>query len=186
VTRRNDSQTSLERTVSFMLLAIGSALPFIIAWVLIASTNDENPLDNIPDYEAPQEETLTIPFDRDTPVRTTFRYRGNVRLLIEGTGQAAGTAYTDAFYAYANADGTPLETPQLADSGLVINGTAALAALELADKPLPYNADHFYTAVYDVGFELHTITFQVADATPEDNTGAYTITVIDIDDPWDR
>ncbi len=186
MTRQNDSQNPLERAVSFLLLSIGSALPFLIAWFLIASTNDENPLDKIPDYEAPQEETLTVPFNRETPLRTQFRYRGAVRLVIEGTGQTAGSAYNDAFYVYTGADGTPLETPQLAASGLMINGKAALAALDLEDEPLPYNADHFYTAVYDVGFELHTITFQINDATPADNTGTYAITVIDIEDSWDQ
>lgn len=186
MTRHNDSRTPLERIVSFILLAIGSALPFLIAWFLIASTNDENPLDNIPDYEAPQEETLTLPLDRASSVRTVYRYRGKVRVVIEGSGQLGGSAYHDLFYVYTDAAGDPLAVPQLADSAVTINGEPALIALDLEDDPLPYNDDHFYTAIYDGGFDLYRLAFKITGSTTEDNTGAFTITVIDIDDPWDR
>lgn len=186
MTRKDNTRSPLERTVSIMLLAIGSALPFLIAWFLIASTNDDNPLDNITDFESSQEETLTVPFNAGAAVRTDLRYRGKVRLIIEGTGQAAGTAYSDGFYLYTDADGTPLKTPLLGEFTLEIDGQDATTAMGLADEPLPYRDDHFYTAVYDVGFDLNHIAFRVADPTPDDNTGAYTITVIDIDDLWDH
>ncbi|MBI5961642.1 MAG: hypothetical protein HY866_23085, partial [Chloroflexi bacterium] len=52
--------------------------------------------------DQPVQETVIVPFDEVNPTLTRNEYRGQVRLFIEGTGQAAGTAYSDAFYLYTD------------------------------------------------------------------------------------
>jgi hypothetical protein len=78
------SQDALHHTLMTLLLVLGSAAPVAIAFFLVASTNDENPLDKIPDYETLPSETLAVPFDRSEPTYTEFEYWDKVRLVIEG------------------------------------------------------------------------------------------------------
>ncbi len=135
-----------------MLMVIGSALPFLIAWALIASTNDENPLDRIPDYDKPLQETVNVSPDRITPARTLYEYRWDVRLIFEGTLALPDGAQADAFYIYTDADGHALDTPQPHAWALTFN--------EAAPDALPeYDREHAYTLVYPVGRDWTRITF---------------------------
>ncbi len=173
-------QTSLQHTLITLALIIGSALPVMIAFVLIASTNDgENPLDRIPDYGDPLIETLIVPFDRAEPVETGFRYYGRVRIVVEGSGALAGMGTLDALYLFAGEDRTPLDPPQLSASGLVIDGAPALDALKLAGEPPDHADDHLYSAIYDLGSDYRRVRFSVAGGGPG-GTGALTVTIVQL------
>lgn len=164
-----------------MLLALGSALPFIIAWVLIASTNDDNPLNRIPDYDDPITETLALPLGGDAAVATEFEYRGDVRVIVEGTATLTGEARRDAFYAFTGTDGAPLAAPQRRDSLFTIAGEPALAALGLSATPPDYTDDHIYTGLYHAGRDWTHITFGTAPGTPDVTGGTLQITVVQIE-----
>jgi hypothetical protein len=163
-----------------LALIVGSALPVMIAVVLIASTNEgENPLDRIPDYGDPLIETLVVPFDRAGPVETGFRYYGRVRIMVEGSGALAGVGTLDALYLFAGEDGTPLGTPQLTASGLAIDDAPALEALNLLAEPPDYAGDHLYSAIYDLGDDYRRVRFSVAGGGPG-GTGALTVTIVQL------
>jgi hypothetical protein len=179
-TRRRSNQDALHHTLMALLLVVGSAMPVAIAFFLVASTTDDNPLDKIPDYETLPSETLVVPFDRGEPTTTEFYYWDKVRLVIEGTGQAAGSAYGDAFYLYTDANGQPLEIPQIGMSDLEIDGERALKALGLTDDPPPYEPKHLYAVIYAAGPRARRIAFRISDESVGDNTGALTITVVQL------
>lgn len=187
MTHRNPQQqkpktiAALERTAKTMLMVLGSALPFIIAWILIASTNEDNPLDRIPDYDAPIQETLVLPLDRAATVETAYDYRGNVRVVIEGTATGTDGARRDAFYRFTDADGMPLETAQSQDSLFTIAGEPARAALELSGNMPPYSGDHTYTGVYPAGRNWTHITFGTAGDAADIASGELRITVVQIE-----
>lgn len=173
-------QTALQRTLTTLALIIGSALPVMIAFVLVASSNDDgNPLDRIPDYGDPMIETLSVPFDRAGPVETEFRYYGQVRIVVEGSGILTGAGTLDALYLFASEDGTPLGTPQLVAGGLVIDGAPALDALSLAAEPPDYAGDHLYSAIYDLGSDYRRVRFSVA-GSGSGGTGALTVTIVQL------
>ncbi len=173
-------QTPLQRTLTTLALLIGSALPVMIALVLIVSTNEgDNPLDRIPDYRDPLAETLTVPFDRAGPVETEFRYYGQVRIVVEGSGTLAGVGTLDALYVFAGEDGTPLDLPQLTASGLAIDGAPALDALKLVAEPPDYAGDHLYSAIYDLGDDYRSVRFSVAGGRPG-GAGALTVTIVQL------
>ncbi|MCZ7539255.1 MAG: hypothetical protein M5U29_04920 [Anaerolineae bacterium] len=173
-------QTPLQRTLITLALIIGSALPVMIAFVLIMSTNDgDNPLDRIPDYSDPLAETLTVPFDRAEPLETEYRYYGQVRIVVEGSGMLAGVGTLDALYVFAGEDGTPLGPPQLTASGLAIDGAPALDALGLAAEPPDYADDHLYSAIYDLGGDYRRVRFGVAGG-GSSGAGALTVTIVQL------
>ena len=148
---------TLERTLGTLALLLGSALPFALAWVLIASTNDDttpqNPLDRIPDYSGPLQETLSVP--AGATVQTAYSYRGTVRLIVEGAWE--GTAGTcDALYCFAP-DGSPRWQPTLTVDGQAL---ADVAGWDTANRPLPDPREHTYTALYAVGERWRALTLQ--------------------------
>ncbi len=171
---------ALRQTLLTLLVVIGSALPFAIAFFLVASTNEDNPLDNIPDYEDPLTETLSVPLNGTEPVTTVYQYQRRVRLFIEGTGQI-GEAAVDAFYHYADGGLLP-DAPPIPVYGLEINGQPALDALKLAENPPAYEADHLYPVIYDAGIDLRPMTIRFAAGLPGEPTGALTITVVQLID----
>jgi len=181
-TRTPKPNDALRRSLSTVALVIGAVLPVAIAFLLVAASDDgENPLDRIPDYEDPLEETVVLPFDRGEALRTQYRYHGAVRIVIEGSGQPGGAASRDVFYLVAAAGETALEPPQLAASALAINGEPALSALGLADDPPPFAPDHVYTGIYDAGSALRYLTFRLPDDMAGDSSGQFTITVIQLE-----
>ncbi len=74
---------TLERTLGTLALPVGSALPFALAWILIASTDDDatpqNPLERIPDYGGPP-----APDPAHTP---TPRYIGRRTVGLQNIAQ---------------------------------------------------------------------------------------------------
>ncbi len=175
---RNDgeNQHPWQRAASTLALLIGSALPVLIAMVLVASTNDgSNPLDRIPDYGDPLVETLSLPLESSEPVQTQYRYYGRVRLVFEGSGALADGAGIDAFYRFdQTGTGAPALTPALA-----IDGMSALEALNLSAEPPAYADDHLYSAVYDLRGDYRRLRFNALTGGPGSN-GAFTITVVQL------
>lgn len=175
------NQNALHHTLMTLLLVLGSAAPAAIAFFLVASANnDGNPLDKIPDYDMLPSETLVIPLDRGEPTYTQFEYWGKVRLVIEGTGQAADMTYRDAFYVYTDTNGHPLETPPISPSGLEIDRRQAINALAMTADQLVYDPDHLYAVIYDVGSRARRIAFRVPVDPAEDQTGELNITVVQL------
>ncbi|GAB4428668.1 MAG: hypothetical protein Kow00106_23940 [Anaerolineae bacterium] len=175
---RDSRRTSdaLRHAASTLALLIGSALPVIIAIVLVASTNEgNNPLDRIPEYSDPLVETLSVPLGSNEPVQTQYRYYGRVRLVFEGSGSLADGAVIDVFYRLDQAGtGAPALT-----STLAIDGTPALEALGLRAEPPAYADDHLYSAIYDLGGDYRRLQFTVI---PDGlgGSGAFTITVVQL------
>ena len=177
--QRDPNQSPLQKTLTTLMLIIGSAAPLAVAFFLVASTNHGgNPLDNVPDYETLPTETLVVPFGRGEATTTQYEYWKNVRIVIEGSGQAGGSAYGDAFYLYADADGQPLENPQTAASGLEIDGKRAIDGIE--GDPPPYNDDHLYAVLYDAGPRARHLTFRITGGGSADNPGSLTITLVEL------
>ena len=53
-------------------------------------------------------ETLYVPFTRGPAgIKTQQSYSGQVQVTISGVGQAAGSAWSDAFYVYTDPAGNP-------------------------------------------------------------------------------
>src|SRR5262249_35666117 len=109
-------------------LLIGAALTALFACLLT------------PVYGPFDSETLIVPFNKPDVTWTTGTYTCNVHLKIEGTGQAAGNDFSDAFYQYTQ-NGQPLETPLTHQFDLEIDGDRAIITLDLEDNPPPYNPE---------------------------------------------
>lgn len=171
---------AIRRTLPTLVLLIGAALPVAIAFFLVAASDDgDNPLDRIPEYEDPIQETVTLPFRPGETVRTAFRYRDSVRLVIEGTATGE-TGPIDAFYRIAGAAGTAPDQPVRAPSALAVNGEPLLAALGLTADPPPFAPDHVYTGLYDAGASLRYLMFRVSNDVSPESSGQFTITVIQL------
>jgi len=123
-------------------------------------------------------EVLTVDFNQVGPTYTEYLYSGEVTLVLEGTGQAAGTASSDAFYLYTDDAGNPLPVPQTEMFDLEIDGQRAIYTLGLLADPPPFNPNHLYAVRYDVGPVARRIAFRVSDLTTNDNAGAFRITII--------
>ncbi len=148
---------ALERTLGTLALLVGSALPFALAWVLVASTNEEaapqNPLERIPNYSGPLEETLSVP--AGDAVQTAYTYRGTVRLIVEGQW-GEGAALCDALYCFS-----PNSAARWRPS-LRVDG-AALEEVAMWDgqtPPAPDPREHTYTALYGVGERWRALRLQ--------------------------
>lgn len=172
------TQDAVRRTVSMLALIFASALPAVIAIVLVASTNDDgNPLDRIPDYGDPLVETLTVPLDSVSSVQTHYRYFGRVRLVFEGSGVLPDGTSTDVFYRFS-ASGRASAAPTLAPA-LAVDGVPVLDALELSAGPPDYADDHLYSALYDLRGDYRRLRFSVIGGGAGAD-GALTITVVQI------
>ena len=164
---------ALERTLGTLALLVGSALPFALAWVLVASTNEDttpqNPLERIPDYSGPLEETLSVP--AGDAVQTAYTYRGTVRLIVEGAWETpAGVC--DALYCFP-ANGAPQWQPALAVDGQTL---AEAAGWDAESRPPPDPREHTYTALYAVGERWRVLRLQNAV-----EVGALRVTVLQVE-----
>ena len=121
-------------------------------------------------------ETIVVALDDPEPVWTNNTFSGQVRLVMSGTGQAAGTDWSDAFYLYTQ-NGELLNDPLPNIFGLEIDGQRALDALGLTENPPPFTPEHVYQVIYAVGTGSRQIAFRVDDTTVGDNTGEFQIVV---------
>ena len=122
-------------------------------------------------------ETLTISFkDGATGVATENTYSGPVTIIVQGTGQAGGTAWSDAFYVFSDGEGNNIEPQHPTDFynfTLWINGEPA----DTLVSPIPpFNADHVYQfTIRAPGGRLH---FAVGDVYVVDNSGYFTVQIL--------
>lgn len=118
-------------------------------------------------------ETVIIPFTGGTYAAQTLNsYSGTIIVTVSGTGQAAGTQYSDAFYFFTDTEGKQIDPKYPAGWVLRINGQ--LASDMIPGQQVPsYNSDHVYT--FNVNAPDGKLTFGVSDVTTSDNTGSYTI-----------
>jgi hypothetical protein len=122
-------------------------------------------------------ETVTVPFSLgETGVTTSNSYSGSISVTASGTGQAAGTQRSDAFYIFTDSAGNPVTPFRLPDGGftLWINDGPA----ENYVNPIPaYRADHNYSfSIFAPGGRIK-FSFGVGDLATGDNSGAYTVTI---------
>jgi hypothetical protein len=126
-------------------------------------------------------EVVQVPFRAGTAgVRTTRSYHGPTRIHVEGTGRAAGSQLSDAFYIFDNLFDrkTPWHPTTRFNWTLWINGGPA----DQYVHPVPaYRTDHRYAFTIDApGGRL---SFAIGDGIATDNDGFYTVTVRDLDAP---
>jgi hypothetical protein len=121
-------------------------------------------------------ERLTVPFTAgEAGVPTVNSYSGWVMVTVWGTGQAAGTQWSDAFYIFTDYDGNPVEPWHMAGFILWINGGPVDDYVRWIP---PYNPLHFYTFLIKV--PEGPINFGVGDLGLGDNTGEYQLFVQDV------
>jgi hypothetical protein len=123
-------------------------------------------------------ETLTVPFSLGTTgVETTQSYAGRVTITVSGTGQAAGSQSSDAFYIFTDSAGNPVTPFHVSDYynfGLWVNGGPVDNYLNAIP---PYNDAHTYTFSIVVRGGRIVFAFGVGDTFTSDNTGAFTVTI---------
>ncbi len=122
------------------------------------------------------QETVVVPFTSGTiGVSTTQSYSGNVAVTVSGTGQAAGTQWSDAFYIYTDSSGQPITPWHPTDYynwSLWINELPVDSFL--ASIP-SYDPTHIYS--FTISVPTGYINFAVGDLSADDNTGSYVITL---------
>jgi hypothetical protein len=120
-------------------------------------------------------EELRAPFSRGVNgVTSQQSYSGHVRITVSGTGQAAGSAYSDAFYLYTDDNGSPISPASPDDFVLTINGQPASYLIPGGDIPT-YSLDHVYP--FEIAAPEGKLSFGVNDGYSTDNTGAFSISI---------
>jgi len=121
-------------------------------------------------------ETVTAPFvNGPSGVTTTNSYSGNVSITISGTGQAAGTQFSDAFYIFTDSVGNPVLPVHSSDYhfGLCINNQP----LGNYYSQVPsYDNSHTYQFPITLATS-QKLTFGICDTFTSDNSGSFSITV---------
>lgn len=124
-------------------------------------------------------ETLNVPFENgNLGVQTVNSYSGRVLVKVRGIGQAAGTAWSDAFYVFTDDEGNPVQPwhpTETSNWTLWINGGPVDDSV---NQIPPYNPDHVY--VFHINAPEGPLTFAVGDSYTIDNTGEYQIVVRDL------
>ena len=123
---------------------------------------------------APNTETVTAPFANGPNGTTTVKtYTGSVTINVSGTGQAAETKKSDAFYIFTDNSGNPISPEHHFDFSLCINNQPVDHYVAI---PL-YRSDHTYQFTILVGSSPQHLAFGVCDTYTVDNTGSFTIIV---------
>jgi hypothetical protein len=120
-------------------------------------------------------EDLEVPFNKGiNGVTTTNIYSGPTEVTVSGTGQAAGSAYNDAFYLFADGEGDNIPPEHPDEWILTIN--SSLAHTLMPDKRLPaYNPDHVYR--FEIDAPGGVLVFGIMDGFAGDNTGTLSISL---------
>jgi hypothetical protein len=138
-------------------------------------------------------ETLTATFTQPDGGMTVDTYQGLVQLHVTGVGQSYANVFNDAFYLYTN-QWSGIQHGWDGGFYQLAFGTSPLPIFDLGNNadnflvgPLPdYNPAHDYTFILNTGLSspghLH---FGVSDGGYSDNTGAFTITVTQLDQNGD-
>jgi len=126
----------------------------------------------------PMQEILTVDFKSGTQgILTKNTYSDPIAIQVEGIGQASGTEWSDAFYIYSDSDGNPIQPwhpTEFYNWSLWINSEPVDA---LVSSIPAYSSSHIYVFIVDApGGQL---TFAVGDTGTDDNSGSYTISILD-------
>jgi parallel beta-helix repeat protein len=117
-------------------------------------------------------EIVTAPFQNGwSGVTTSLTYQGLATIAVTGVGQASGTTYSDAFYLFAQGNGTPITPSHPQEWALALNGQKIDNFL-VGGVPA-YRPDHRY--VVRLRVPAGPLTFGVSDGFGGDNSGQYTI-----------
>jgi hypothetical protein len=146
---------------------IGLRLPYI------QKLTQQLQVTRVPAEDCRISEFLTVPFTGSYHAAyTQHSYKGKVLIKVFGTGQSAGTQYTDAFYLFTDSEGR-LQTPQHpTDFILTINGDFAQYLIQ--DEQIPaYRSDHIYD--FEIIALDGNLSFGISDGFASDNTGYYAI-----------
>jgi hypothetical protein len=120
---------------------------------------------------ADEKETLIAPFVKEPTAATTKSYDGHVMISVSGKGQAAGSAYSDAFYIFTDDAGNPVTPYHLVDFSLCINQQPVDNYVAIP----PYRTDHHYQFKIVLPGHPQHLTFGVCDTYTVDNAGRFTI-----------
>ncbi len=148
----------IRREVIISLVVVGVVIAGVLIYLISVS----------------QKETVTFPLTAGANGATTkHSYTGTTTITVSGTGQVAGTQYSDAFYIYTNSNGQPITPLHYKDFlSLCINAQPVDRFVKTIP---PYNPNHIYTFQIDVpGVAL---MFGICDSGVRDNTGSFTITI---------
>lgn len=129
------------------------------------------------------EEQLTVSYRShgpDSPVRTQRTYSGTVTVIVSGTGQAAGSQHSDAFYIFGDAYGRSQTVMPANEFGLYINGRPAA---EAGGSRPSYQSSHGYT--FTINTQGQPLTFAIGEHGLSDNSGSLHITVREHRQPRD-
>jgi hypothetical protein len=120
-------------------------------------------------------EQLELPFSKGVNgVTSTNSYSGPVQITVAGKGQAAGSAYTDAFYIFTDDKGSSIPPEHPDEWILTINSEFAYYLIQDEQIP-PYNDEHFYT--FEIEAPKGLLIFGIMDGYAADNSGSFSISV---------
>ncbi len=121
----------------------------------------------------PLTETFTVPFtDGTSGVSTQNSYSGTVQITVSGSGQAASTKWSDAFYIYTDSSGNLINPPDHASCWVMdINSESTDSFVSTPS----YNSSHSYT--FTMTAPGGPLSFGVCDGVTTDNTGSFSVTV---------
>jgi hypothetical protein len=133
-------------------------------------------------------ETVVAPFTAADAVTTAGSYSGYVLARVSGIGQSAGTNYNDAFYLFdPSVPGFYFNSSayyQLTfDSAPLVPFNPSREMKYFVYGSLPaYSTGHVYNFIFDTGLAVPApLHFGVSDGNFADNTGAYTISLLQLD-----
>jgi len=120
-------------------------------------------------------EELEVPFQKGTNgVTTSNTYSGIIEVTVSGTGQAAGSSYTDAFYLFKDGEGENIPPEPIDESILTINSSLAYTMIPNERRPA-YNADHVYS--FEIEAPGGVLVLGIKDGYTADNSGALSISL---------
>jgi hypothetical protein len=118
-------------------------------------------------------EDIQVPFNKGiTGVTTSNAYSGTIEVTVSGSGQAAGSAYTDAFYLFTDGEGENIPPKPIDESILTINSNLAYRMIPNERRPA-YQVDHVYS--FDIKAPGGVLVFGIQDGYTADNFGALSI-----------
>jgi serine/threonine protein kinase len=118
-------------------------------------------------------ETVVVPLASGPRAVTSSKaYSGLINIVVSGTGQAAGTQFSDAFYLLTNT----ISPPPANEFGLFINGQIA-SNLFSPHQQIPDFSPSRHTYSFQINAPGGRLTFGVGDTFTSDNTGSFTITI---------
>lgn len=121
-------------------------------------------------------ERIIVPFvNGRIGTMTKQSYGGRVSITVSGSGKAAATQESDAFYIFTDTRGRAKPPEHVPDFSIWINGRPADESIEQVPA---YRSDHVYTIVIQVS--RAPINLAIGDALSGDNTGAFEVVLAPI------